>query len=98
MVPCLFPTTDWFIYISLCGNFLPWLPVHAQRDVEWSRTRISFIKAVTCGRDQCMQVAMQTDPYINTARCVGIAASPTQLMRRYKTANRSCNGKQFSSV
>jgi hypothetical protein len=66
------------VQTSLCGDFLPWLPVHAQIDEQWSRTRISFIKAVTCDSDLCMQVAMQTDPYINTARCVGIAA-PTHL-------------------
>jgi hypothetical protein len=55
------------------------LNVHARIDEEWSRTRTSFIKAVTCGRDLCVQVAMQTDPYINTARCVGIAAAPTRF-------------------
>jgi len=67
------------VQIFHCRDFLPWLPFHARIDEEWSRTRALFIKAVTCGRDLCMQVAMQTDPYINTTRCVGIAAAPTYL-------------------
>lgn len=72
------PIPDHFlVQISLCGDFLPWLHVHARIDEEWSRTRSLFITAVTCGRDLCMQVAMQTDTYINTTRCVGIAATPT---------------------
>jgi hypothetical protein len=74
------------VQISLCGDFLPWLPVHAQIDEECARTHTSWIKAVTCRRDLCMQVAMQTDTCIYTARCAGISAQPTELMRHHKTA------------
>jgi hypothetical protein len=76
MVPCLFPTTGSDIPV---WGFPFLVDVHARIDEEWSCTRASFIKAVTCGRDMCMQVLMQTDPYINTTRCVGIAAAPTHL-------------------